>query len=410
MNQQRLIAIIQLAGSAVALLIALLIAYNGWNRWSGIGHINSARTRMAETYDESVRRHASAAAVQLPNEAAAVLLDVDLAKDADYARLEKLERKVDGRNRALVQTAEALSLVLRGKPAPDVAGSDGVLLKVLSGLAAGVRPSPIVLDKGDPPHQALAVLAYSGQLRAAFAANDRRSLAEASGALAALVPGTPQGALAAFVCGALDAEFDPPKLRAIADRVKDRAQLQDAAHRVAALAPDRAPLLDSIALGVSASTPPDKVLDAQVQAAVAASGTIDAVGLARRCFAAGRPDLAKLLIPKLPADAQAAFRNLVLNQEGDVGELAKLGAASPAIAPRLSTPRCPPGLIAFHVSNDLGLVPKSALTENLDGDEVPPAKITHTGTLFSIQTTASGPLLLEVAAKGAAIFTGKVTL
>jgi hypothetical protein len=407
MTPTRLIGIILLAVGALFLLISAFSCWSAWNRWSAVSHVRAARARMVDAYDDSVRRHGAEAAAAQPNEPAAVLIDIDLTKEADYARLETLERRCAADQRGLVRVAEALSLVLRGKPAPDLPGGDGVLLKALAALMNGSKPSAIVLPREEPPHQSVMLATYLAQLRAAFSANDRALVRDAADALGLLVPNSPDGPAIALICGALDPNFDPKMLQTISTRVTDEKLRRAVLHDVAMVAPDRALLLDAIASGQAPGTTPGKILEATVRASLASDGA-DALPLARRCFDAGRPDLAKLLLPKLPADAQAAFRNLVLNQEGDVAELAKSG--NPALMPRVTTPRGRPGLIAFHLTNDLGMVPKTELKVRIDGEAVSPDKITHTGTLYSIETPSSGAVQLEVHVGPTVFFNGKVTL
>jgi hypothetical protein len=406
MNQLRVIATAQFAGAAVAFIVALLVGWSAYSRWEGISHINSARSRLVDANDESVKRNTSAAAAALPSYPAAVLLDIDPTKDADYERLERLERKCPANDRPLVRTAQAMSLVMRGKPAPDIDGADGVLLKTLAALGHGAKPTAIVLPKESAPHHALLVLAYAAQLRAAFAANDRALVRDAAGMLAPLLPASTEGFRLSLICGALDPDCEAPMLDRIAQRIPKPDARVDVLRRLAALAPDRAAMLDGLALGVSPTLPQAEWLTAVINAAGSQPGIADPATLARLCFDAGRPDLAKPLIAKLPADIQPAFRSQILSQAGDVAELAKL--AEPALAPRITPPRFRPGQLSFHLSNDLGMVPKTDVLVKLNGTEVPAARLTRIGTLYSIETSLPGPAQLEVSAGGTGIFSGPV--
>jgi hypothetical protein len=102
--------------------------------------------------------------------------------------------------------------------------------------------------------------------------------------------------------------------------------------------------------------------------------------------------------------------NAVINQEGDLAALMKAGAVNPLLMPRVSPPACRPGHIAFHVSNDLGMVPKTPLVVRINGVDVAPAKITRTGSLYHVETNASGSNDLELRVGNQSLFAGKVTL
>jgi hypothetical protein len=408
MNRSMFFGLVQLAIAGVLAIITALLVWGSVTRWVGISHIVDARARMRDSQDESAKRHAKLAAESLPNEPAAVLLDIDLTSEADFKRLQRLEGKCATNLKPLVQVAESLSLVLRGQPAGDAPGADGALLTLLADAMKSGRPSPLPsLPKDAPPHQAVLAMTLVAELRAALKAGDRARVRESAGALGLLLPAHPQGPMITFICAALDPDFDQRQFPSLVQRIKDKGQLVEVTRALGRIAPDRARLLDSISLGLSMDLPEGQVLKAQVDAA-AAGGAVDVQSLARRCFESGHPELAKPLLPKLPPEVQPSFRRAILNQEGDLLALAASG--DPVLVPRLAPARCRPGLVAFHLSNDLGLVPKSAVTVRLNGNDVPAGKVRHTGSLYSAETELSGAVDLEVRVGDKAIFTGKVFL
>ncbi len=401
----------QLLLAAILLIIGITLAMSSWNRWTGISDIGTARSRLMEGNAEAAKSRASSAARALPNEPAAVLLDIDIAKDPDYARLETLERKTKGEQQQLVRTAEALSLIARKhEGAPEIAGADGVLLKALTELIKGSPPASIVLPKDSAPHYSVLVMTYVAQLQAALRVQDPVLVREAAGVLALLMPSHPEGRALEFVAGALDPACDLPRLQGLAQQVTDKKKLQAIAHSLAGMARERAAQLDAVVLGINPSSSPEKLLELQVQAAAAQDSGVDIAGLARRCFDAGRMDLAKLLLPKMPPTALGPMRSAILNQEGDVAELAKAGMTDATLAPRASKARCRKGLIAFQLSNDLGMVPKSAIIVKLNGVDVAADKITRNASLIAIDTALTGSVSIEVRAGNRIVYSDALTL
>lgn len=397
-----------LAGAAIILIVAILIGWGATTRWLGIADVHQARARLLHAPDQAARAAADAAQA-LPDEPAAVLLTIDLQKAEDYTRLEDLERRSDSRHGELIRTGMALSQVLRDQTPPQVGGADGALLAVLAALRSGSPPAPLPTTAGEAPRLSVLSATLAAQWRAAVAAGDAALARQAAGALAMLQPRHPSAPLLWFAAGALDPSSDRARLQTLAQKVP-QAQLAPLARALSRLAPSRSSELDALALGLAPSLTPAQMLEAQVRAAVGGAD-VQVSPLARRCLEAGRPDLAKQLLPRLPASAQAPFQRFILLNEGDMAELAKAGEQTPELMPRITPPRIRPGSVAFHLSNAAGAVPKGELTIRLDGKAIEAARVMRLGSLIVIDTQKqTGPTDFEVRAGERTLHASKVTL
>ncbi|MBA3708033.1 MAG: hypothetical protein H0W83_04320 [Planctomycetes bacterium] len=405
------VGVVLAAVGIVLFLVTLSIAWSSWNRWTGIASITTARARLLDGNDAVVKTRSTQAARELPKEAAAVLLDIDLTSPADFTRLEALERTAASRDVPLVRTAEALSLAIRGKEPEKVGGSDGTLIAALVDLNKGSPPHAITLDKESPPHHSVMVIVYAKQLQAALLSGDRALIKDASGVLALLMPAHPEGSALAFINAILDPAMTTELVSQAASRTPD-ALRQRVARLMAPIVQERSSDLMAISLGIPSHTPADQLLTAQVAAAVAQDGPIDRIALVRRCLDGGRYDLAKSLLPKMPPERQAELRNIIMNQEGNLAELIKAGATDPALKPRLSTLRCRPGFVAFHISNDLGMIPKTGIEASINAQVVLKTAIQQNGSLFTIIVPPAqvGQATLEVRVGDTVLATKQVSL
>jgi hypothetical protein len=403
--------VLAIAG-CVLCVITFGIAWTSWSRWAGIAAINAANVRLLQGNDATIKSRTNKAARELPDHAAAILLDTDLMNEGDCLRLEALERKISSADAVLVQTAEALSAALRGKqPAQRIGGSDGTLIAAIADLAKGGRPHPLVLDKDAPPHHTVMAHAYVKQLHAALAVGDRDLIKDAACTLALLLPAHPDGGALRFITAILDPGAPIPKVNQAAAQVQE-AQRKRVANLMAGIVPERASVLTAIGLGVPSETPAAQLLSAQVAAAISQDGDVDRVGLVRRCLDAGRYDLAKQLLPKMPQARQAELKNIIMNQEGNLPELTKAGASDPGLRPRVSQLCTRTGFVGFHISNDVGMVPKTAISVAFNGNNIPRSAICQNGSMFSVQieTGMSGLGTLEIRAGTEVLMTKQVTL
>ncbi|MBA2480900.1 MAG: hypothetical protein H0V44_09570 [Planctomycetes bacterium] len=406
------VGIVLAVTGAVICVITAALAWSSWNRWSGISAITTARIRMLDSHDAVVKTRSAHAARLLPKEAVAVLLDTDLSSESDHKRLESLEHHVSGSERELVQTSQALMLALRGKePTHHVSGSDGVLIAALVHLNKSGRPYAIALEKNAPPHHAVMAYVYAKQLRAAIETGDRDLIRGAACALAMLLPAHADGNALRYITTILDPGSNLIALNRAAASVPI-PQLKLLSNAMALIVPERASQLTAIGLGVPSDTPAAQLLPAQVAAAIAQDGDVDRVALVRRCLDAGRYDLAKNLLPKMPPDRQTELRNIIMNQEGNLPELLKAGATDPALMPRMSNLRTRIGFVGFHISNDLGMVPKTGIQVRFNGSDIEPSAVRQNGSLFSvtIESKHSAQATLEVLVGKDVLATKQVSL
>jgi hypothetical protein len=222
--------------------LALLIAWNGVQRWIAVGETTAALSQLQQGRLQESRRAAAAASQRLPDEALPALLAADLTVAEQRDRLATLAMRTDRRqDRTAALAAVGLARSLAGQT-PDVElgeGGDARLLAAIERLRAGRGPVDLSAREGEePPQLAILVAAHRLALREAWNKLDAPAAAQHAGALLLLRPRVPEAPALRLLVTARSAASDEELLR-MAAGIRDG---RDAAVRaVAAIVPERRP-------------------------------------------------------------------------------------------------------------------------------------------------------------------------
>ena len=410
----RLVAlgVVQFAIAAFLGVISAWLIYVTWTQWSGGWHLQAAATAARAGNLAGQTREVQAAARLLPDEAVAILPDIDLMAPEGRARLVALHARCPAAQQALVELAICLSDTLRGQapgavPAEDAA--DATLLTELARLRSGAPGTPIAtLRELGAPHQSVLAAWAVADWRAAFAAQDWPRASLSAGLVTTLLPDHPDAPLVRLAALALAPDFDPDRLLHSVVAGVDRTRLLPFAEHLARVEPGRTREIMTTVLNLTPSMTTAQRLSDEV-AAVGDQG-LSAAWVQQDCLANGEVGLAKSLIERMPESDRGLVQTELRNRVGDLAELCIYAAAEPACRPRISVPIVDGQLISFQLSNDYGMLPRSNLVMTIDGAPVAPSAILRLGPVIGIRTTLHGPHVLTVRGGEHAIYSATVDL
>ena len=409
-SRRGLIGVGMIAAGVGCALLGGWIAWAGWVRWDGIDELKTAWSMQLKGEEATRRQNAHRAAAELPNSAAAVLMDSDFTSDDCDKRLDDLMARVDSRDKSVVATAQALAGAMKGvTPTQDVGPGDGEMLAILASLERGEPPRLLPTTLKGESHQSVQAVTFAMQFQAAMKAGDPAMIRQAAGMIALAMPAHPQAPLVAMIATMCDDKARNDQLDYAAGMVKDANESYGVLMNLVTMIPARADQLTTLAYGGRlGSTGPS--LDAQVNGShnIAAADFFD---LAERCIAANRFDLAKNLMAKLTPAQSAAINRAMNLQSGDLATL--LATKSPELRPRITAVSAYHHGLAFQLSNDAGVIPTSTVTVMLGGEVVPKARVVQLGTLYSIAPAnppKSGAQEVEIHAGDAILWHGSVNL
>lgn len=419
--QPRIVGFAMLGVAAILLLVATLIGWGAIQRWRAIAAIEDHHLARLAGRANSARDSAQRAAAILPDSAMAALPAIDPSAEDAGARLERLLRAAEPRDRAVVAATVVFSAALRGGAVDRVDGADGVLLGHLAALAKdGLRPFP-ALPADDAPQAAILAQAAQRHVAAAWAAGDREQLARGLGMVLLTRPTHPDIRPVATLLAALDPAVERGPLgNLVGASGGDPIALL---RRAALLAPERAPLLFAL-------IPPDKrrpeearrvlaasggtaePLEAQVAKGLASPSPALLASLFARCLEQDRTDLARQLAEKAAEPQRRDLRIALARHLGDVSALAALQPERTDLAPLASPPVAGVGLVAFHLGTASGMVPRVGdLRARVDDAPIPPERIKRWGSLVVLLLPGkSGMVDLDVTLGGTSVFAGGVRL
>jgi hypothetical protein len=411
--------IILMVLAAGLLVIALLVAWSAVARWQAIAALSAAQLERLGGDEQSARRDLHEAAEDLPTAPETALPGVDLTDEGAAGRLEALRPRVPVRARADVDTVLALSRALRGQDAGvEVAGSDGALLAAIRQTAkADATPAKLAFDADLPPHLAILQAALQRQFRAVWLAGDAEAIRRSAGPLLLMAPGAPDAARLRLILTALGPPGETSVLHSLGGAIANiderlaliRALLRLApvkAHDqlISLIPPERQLPEEQEAALLGTSAP----LDQQVQKVLATPTPAALRALLDRALQAGRTDLAKQVLAKLPADAQQPVLVQLATADGDLDALVRLLGDQPDLQLCISPVVVAGGHAAFHLATASGLVPRTGVQIRLAGKEVDAARLQRLGSLVIVDvgTTAAA---LEVRSGQKVVATAQVT-
>ncbi len=396
----RTTGIILMVVAAALLVIALLVAWNAVARWQAIAALSGAQLARLGGDEQSARRDLREAGDDLPTLPTTVLPGVDLGDESAAGRLESLRARVPARDRHDVDTVLALHRALRGQDAGvEVAGSDATLLTAIRLTAkADAAPAKLTYDADLPPHVAILQAALQRQFRAAWVAGDGEAIRRSAGPLLLMAPTAPDAPRLRLILTALSPTVDASVLHAAGGAIgnlDERLALIRALLRLAPvkthdqlislIPPERQLPEEQEAALLGTSTP----LDQQVQKVMASPTPAALRALLDRALQAGRTDLAKQVLAKLPADAQQPVLVQLATADGDLDTLIHLLGEQPELQLRISPVVVAGGHAAFHVATASGLVPRTGIQIRLAGKDVDPARLQRLASLVVVDLGAT---------------------
>jgi hypothetical protein len=400
----RTTGIILMVLAAALLVIALLIAWNAVARWQAIAALSGAQLARLGGDEPSARRELREAGEDLPTLPATVLPGVDLGDESAAGRLEALRARVPARDRHDVDTVLALHRALRGQDAGvEVAGSDANLLTAIRLTAkADAAPAKVAYDADLPPHVTILHAALQRQFRAAWLAGDGEAIRRSAGPLLLMAPTEPDAPRLRLILTALGPTVDASALHAAGGSIgnlDERLALIRALLRLApvkaqdqliSLIPPERQLPEEQEAALLGTTTP---LEQQVQKVLASPTPAALRALLDRALQAGRTDLAKQLLAKLPADAQQPVLVQLATADGDLDALIHLLGEQPELQLRISPVVVAGGHAAFHLATSSGLVPRTGIQIRLAGKEVDPARLQRLASLVVVDLGATAGAL-----------------
>ncbi len=393
----RMLGIVLMIVAAVLVVVALLIGYAAVERWSGVNATRSALRAQAQGNGSRARSEASRAAALLPDEPAALLPSIDLESPSAAAKLLNLRNRVSDRQRAIVDVALQLNHALTMQPIEDVAGANGQLIASVAASSKGQLASLPVAEHGDAPYRTVLECAYAKLLQVAWSARDAGRVRTAAGALQLLSPKHPQASELMFVITALDPDIGDKELNDSAQPLppERRAIL---AKLLAELAPAHAAALADIAMGATpGKADPKAALAATIDRAIKGAPTASA--LDALCFQAldqDQPELARKVVTKMEGAQRDRALGFINDFPGTLGDAFLAAAGEQALLPRPSRLRAGDGFVAFHLSNEHGLLPKLFPEITLNDQPVGAAQLRHWGSLIVVLTDLPRPYTITV--------------
>jgi len=417
----RLVGLVLLGIAAVLLLVASLIGWGAVQRWRAIAAVNDHHISRLSGRANSARDSAEAAAALLPNDAMAALPAIDPAADNAGERLDRLERAVHPRQRAIVTTTAAFSAALRGSTGAIVDGANGVLIKHLAALAKGELPIFPPLPANDAPQAAILSQTAQRHAAAAWKAGNRDQLARGLGMVLLTRPAHAENRSLIVMLAALDVATDPAQFANAVDTLG--ANGLALVRRAVVLAPERAAKL-------SALIPPNQRTPDETQRVLAGGGapgeTIESLVeksllspspplfavLFQRSLDMDKIDLARRIADKAVEPQQGEMRIAIAQHLGDVLTLTKLQPERTDLKPTTSPPVVGPGTISFHLATPAGVAPRlGELHARADGKLVPASRIKRWGSLVMLQVPdARGTIEVDVKLDDTLVFAGRVSL
>jgi len=414
MSRMIVLGVVQFAIAAALVALSAWLIHGTWTHWSGGWHLQAAATAARAGNRTAQTREARAATQLLPDEAVAIMPEIDLMAPEGRERLVALQARCPSAQQGLVELAIALSDTLRGQPpgaVPADDAADATLLTELARLRSGAPGTPLssLHDLGAPHQSVLAAWAVA-EWRSAFAAQDWPRASRAAGLVATLLPDHPDAPLMRLAALVLAADLDADRLIHGVVAGVDRTRVLPFAEQLARIEPARTRAIMTTVLGLAATTTTAQRLTAEV-AAVGDQG-LSAAWVQQDCLANGQVDLARSLIERMPEADRGLVQTALRNRVGDLAELCVYAAAEPACRPRISVPVVDGALISFQLSNDYGMLPQSNLVITLDGAAVAPAAILRLGPVIGVRTTGHGPGLHALGVLGGEhpIYAGNVGL
>jgi len=423
--------LVYLGVSAVMLTVALIVIWFAVWRWLGISALEDSRLARLERDEPSALLAGRTAAARFEHPAT-VLAASDLDQPAAVERLRNLLPRALGRDRRVLQIAIGIAALRRGQaPGVDVDGADGTLLQKWAAMEKDGKLVDLTLPAGEAPQAPLYLAVTQRRAQLAWLAGDAPAMREALGALRLLWPKHSESERAAAFVRVLDPAvpgnrmtvgnvFNDQELRTRYLRVLTRLVPKRATDLARVIPPtlrtpaetDRIASEDLLTASIAPrGGNPVEDLPSMVNRILVKPTDFALATAAVRCLEGGRMDLARRLADKSPPALQAEILTGIAVQEGDLLALLKLAPQRKDLAPRISPPVGRPGLIAFHISSPIGIVPRvGGLEVRVDAKPVSATAVARFGSLVQIEIAQTVSVFLEVKLGDALVYAGQVGL
>ncbi len=408
----RTLGVIQLAVGITCGLLAVSLTWSSITRWGGINDIKAAQRAIASKDQGAARSAAQSAALALPDHAAANLLDLDLAVGGHSERLRSLLTRVPKAQRGVVDTALQLNLALNAKPV-ETAGldqADGAFITAIAAMRATNRPAPLPSTGSSAPYRTVAACAYHDLLRTAWLARDAGQVRVAAGAMLLLDPVHPQRDELRLIVTALDPASKDEELVRLGQLLKDEDRRARLANILQDLAPGRSSIMTAVALGADPRTiDQKKVLAARVDRVLAGGFSLNDLDLLfMQALELDAFDTANKVAARMQEARRVIAGQELVNREGDLAKAMSMNQQ--VLRPRLGRVRAGDRWLAFHLSNDAGMLPRSTPLILVDGKPVESQRVQRFGSLFVVSGLPKGLLPVAITVNDKPLFNDRVNL
>jgi len=408
----RTLGIIQLAIGITCVLLAVSLTWSSITRWGGINDIKAAQRAIAGKDQGAARTFAQSAAMALPDQAAANLLDLDLAIGGHSERLRSLLTRVPKAQRSVVDTALQLNLALNGKPVAidGLDQADAAFIKSIAAMRADNRPAPLPSTAGSAPYRTVVACAYQELLRTAWLVRDAGQVRSAAGAMLLLDPAHPQRDELRLITAALDPDTKDGELIRLGQLLKDENRRTRLANILQDLAPGRSNIMTAVALGADPRTIDQKqVLAARIERVLAGGFSLNDLDLLfLQSLDLGAFDSANKVAARMQDPRRLIAGRELINREGDLAKAMSMNQL--VLSPRMGRVRAGDRWMAFHLSNDSGMLPRSTPQILVDGKPVEGQRVQRFGSLFVISGLPKGLLPVSITVNDKPLFNDRVNL